>query len=125
VTLPPELNAKTVELVWSHHLDAFIEQHLGRVWSTQQNDYYGQETLVSFEVYPDPDDTAVVQAWIDSPPAMFPGRLDQNEPAGEHWGAAPDATLGESVDIYTGQILNELCNRGLLPEGDLMVHVWW
>lgn len=125
MTLPADLKPRTVDLVWSANLDAYIRQHLGRDWSLQQNSHFGQETLVPFEVYPDPEDTEAVQAWIDSPPAMFPGRLDQNEPAGEHWGAAPGATLGESVDIYTGQILNELCNRGLLPAGDLMVHVWW
>lgn len=114
VELPAELNPKTVTTVWSHDLDQYIEKHFGRPWSLGQNDPEGagQDTLTAFEVYPDPESTMPVQAWLDSPPAKIPGRLNQEG-------------VAESVDIYTADILNELCNRGLLPEGDLTVHIWW
>jgi hypothetical protein len=110
--LPAELQARTVELIDMRNLDAYIEKHLGRAWSLQQNDYLGNETLTSYEVWPDPEATAVVEAWLASPPVGGVGRVDQ-------------PGYGESVKIYTCEILNELCNRGLLPEGDLTVHVWW
>lgn len=111
--LPEDLPYKTINLVWDSDLDNFIEKHLGRKWSLQQNgDMYGQDTITSFEVFPDPDATTQVEEWLSSPPAGCPGRL--NQPG-----------FAESVDIYTETILNELCNRGLLPEGDLDVHIWW
>lgn len=110
--LPSDLKAKQWEVVWDHDLNAFIEQHLGRPWSLQQNGEYGQETIHHFEVFPRPEVSTVVEAWLASPPAGCPGRL--NQPG-----------YAESVEIGTDQILCELCNRGLLPEGDLTVHVWW
>jgi hypothetical protein len=110
--LPPGLPYKHVELVWSHDLDAYIEQHLGRPWSLQQNGMFGQETLVSYEVWPNPEVRTVVEAWLGSAPAKFPGRL--NQPG-----------FAEDVEISTDELLQELCNRDLLPEGDLIVHVWW
>lgn len=109
----PGLSYKTVQLIWSHDLNNYIEEKLSRPWSLGQNDSdCGQDSLLFFEVWPDPEATAIVQAWLDSPPAQCPGRL--NQPG-----------FGESVDIYTEDILKELCNRELLYEGDLNVHVWW
>lgn len=101
-----------VKLIWSSILDVYIEHNLGRPWSLGQNGEYGQEELATFEVYPNPEATAVVEAWLASEPAKCPGRLGQ-----------PD--YGESVNIVTEEILQELCNRDLFPEGDIMVHVWW
>lgn len=103
---------KTVNLVDMQTVDAFIETHLGRPWSLGQNGFFGQEELVQFEVWPDPDATAVVEEWLASPPARCPGRL--NQPG-----------YAESVNICTDEILDELCNRGLLPEENLWVYVWW
>lgn len=106
------LKKRNIELVWYQDLDKFIELHLGRPWNLQQNGMFGQDTIHPFEVYPDPEATGVVQEWLDSPPAQCPGRL--NQPG-----------FAEDVEIGTGTILCELCNRGLLPEGNLNVHVWW
>jgi len=103
---------KEVQLIWCAQLDKYIEEQLGRPWSLQQNGMYGQEQLVCFEVWANPDATAKVEEWLASPPADCPGRL--NQPG-----------YAESVQIGTYDILNELCNRGLFPEGDINVHVWW
>lgn len=106
------LKTRTIDLVWYQDLNEFIELHLGRPWNLAQNGEFGQDTIHSFEVYPDPLVTAKVQEWLDSPRCQCPGRLHQ-------------AGFAEDVDIYTTEILGELCNRGLLPEGELNVHVWW
>lgn len=103
---------KEVQLIWDSDLDDYIEAQLGRPWSLQQNGMYGQEQIVSYEVFPNPEVTAVVEEWLASPPAGAPGRL--NQPG-----------FAESVDISTDEILQELCNRDLFPEGDITVHVWW
>lgn len=110
----PELpvHSKTVELIWDSDLDDYIEEQLGRPWSLQQNAMFGQAEIHPFEVFPDPEVTAKVEEWLASPPAGAPGRLHQ-------------PGYAESVDIYTCEILNELCNRGLFPQGDITVHVWW
>lgn len=122
--LPEELKAKTVQIIWDHDLDAYIEAKLGRKWSLQQNGEDGQETLTYFEVFPDPEATAKVQAWLDSPEVPCPGRVN-----GMNWETGiftPEQPgFAEWVYISTTDILNELCNRGLLPEGDYTVHVWW
>lgn len=110
--LPEGLPSRTLEVVWDHDLNAYIETHLGRPWSIQQNGFLGQETFHTYEVWPNPGDTAVVEQWLASPPAQCPGRL--NQPG-----------FGELVDIVNDNLFNELCNRGLLPEGDLFIHVWW
>ncbi len=113
VILPDDLPYKTIDLIWSHDLDSYIEKHLGRPWSLGQNgDGYGQETITTFEVYRDSAATIEVEEWLSSPPANCPGRV--NQPG-----------FAESVEIYTETILNELCNRGLLPEGGINVHSWW
>lgn len=103
---------KEAQLVWMKDLDNYIEQCLGRPWSLGQNGVYGQEELASFEVWPNPEATAIVEEWLSSPAAKCPGRLEQ-------------PGYGEDVDIITEDILQELCNRGLFPEGDVTVHVWW
>lgn len=122
--LPAELNPKTVVTVWDSDLDKYIEAKLGRAWSLQQNGEYSQDTVTQFEVFPDPEATAKVQAWLDSPVVPCPGRVD-----GMDWKTGiftPEQPgFAESVYIGTSDILNELCNRGLLPEGDLTVNVWW
>lgn len=99
------LKSKTIDLVWMKDLDAYIEEHLGRPWSVQGGEY-GQDTIRTFEVEADPESTAKVQQWLASP-----------EPPHQDWGR------GEV--LYTEDLLSELCNRGLLPEGDLHVHMWW
>ena len=79
-----------------------------------------------FEVAKDPEATAAVQAWLDSPRVEFVGRRHGSQEGTATWNKKdPSRPLVEQVPIYTHQILNELCNRDLLPEGDLMVHVWW
>lgn len=103
---------QAINLVDVRAVDSFIETHLGRPWDLQQNGFYGQEMLVQFDPWPDPDAAAVVAEWLASPPAQCPGRLDQ-------------PGFAESVSISTDEILNELCNRGLLPEEKLWVWVWW
>lgn len=109
---PPELQVKMVGIVKDRDLDAFIEQCLGRPWCLQQNGFFPNESLQYLEVGPNPEATAKVEEWLASPPAQCPGRV--NQPG-----------FAEDVEIYTETILSELCNRGLLPEGDLTVHVWW
>lgn len=96
-----------ISLIWNSDLDKYIEHHLGRPWKLQQeNGCYGQETLRVLEVFPDPDATAKVEEWLASP-----------VPAYGIW------TREEEMDTET--LLSELCNRGLLAEGDLYVHIWW
>jgi hypothetical protein len=118
VIIPEDLKAKTEQLIWNSDLDAFIEKHYGRPWSMQQNGMFGQMELVPFEVGFEPDNkysiesVARVQAWLESPIPEIPGRLDQ-------------PGVAESVDIYTDDILRDLCRRGLLPEGEYTIHVWW
>lgn len=107
-----ELEVHVQQLIEHASLDKYIEKCLGRPWSLQQNEMAGQNELVSFEVWPDPDAAGPVQDWLESPPAGCPGRLEQ-------------PGYGEDIEIYTGQILNELCNRSLLPEGDYTVKAWW
>jgi hypothetical protein len=114
MTYVPPMKFKAVNLVHDMVLDAYIEEHLGRPWSMQQNGMISQDMLTQWEVWPDrghgiPERVA---AWLASPPANCPGRLDQ-------------PGYAESVEIYTDDILKELCHRGLLPEGDMYVHVWW
>lgn len=100
------LKSKQVNLVWNDDLDKYIEQHLGRKWCLQQDLMADQDTLHVFEVGTDPDATAKVEEWLASP--------------------MPKYTLyGHGEVIDTDTILSELCNRGLLPEGDLHVHIWW
>lgn len=102
----------------------------------------GNGSLGYLEASKDPDATAKVDAWLASPPVrdQFEGRL----PAVVH----RNDGYGESVEIYTedliaedtplaaqlvgdvrGQVvavvLAELCNRDLIPEGDMTVHMWW
>lgn len=96
-----------ISLIWDHDLDAFIGHHLGRPWSLQQEgDMYGQNTLRTFEVFPDPEATAQVEQWLASPVPKY-----------NLW------TRDEEISTET--LLSELCNRGLLPEGRLYVHIWW
>lgn len=102
----------TTPTVWCRHLDRFIERHLGRPWSCQQNGMFAQGTRHTFEVRPSATATAAVDRWLASEPAGCPGRLHQ-------------PGFAEEVDIHTATILSELCNRGLLDEGELRIHVWW
>lgn len=100
------LKSKKIDLVFVDDLDAYIEEHLGRPWRTQQEFMDGQDTLRTLEVFPDPDATAKVEEWLASP-----------VPAWKLWSR-------EEV-LHTEILLSELCNRGLLPEGNLYVHIWW
>lgn len=109
---PEGLAVRTVQLIDDQSLDQYIERMLGRPWRLQQNGMDGQDTLTYFEVFPDPEATARVAKWLTSPPARISGRVGQG-------------AVGESVNISTADILNELCNRRLLPEGDMTVHVRW
>lgn len=99
------LKSKQVSLVWYQDLDKFIELYLGRPWNTQQDYMAGQDTLRIIEVGPDPAATEQVELWLASPEAQF----------GIH---------GRDEVISTDILLAELCNRGLLDEGELYVH-WW
>lgn len=111
--VPEGLTLRTIEYVTMQDLDAYIEKHLGRPWRLQQNgDMFSNGTMAYYEIYPDPEATAKVQAWLDSPLVQGVGRTHQ-------------PGFGESVEIYTNDILNELCNRGLFPEGDLTVEIEW
>lgn len=101
------LKSTEVSLVYVADLDSFIEQHFGRPWKTQQDLMAGQDTLHVYEVFPDRGATAKVERWLASP-----------TPERDEWGR--DEIIG------TEELLNELCNRGLLEEGQkLHVHVWW
>lgn len=120
---PESLHSETWEIVRDSVLDAFIESTFGRPWTLQQNgEYLSNDSITYFEVYPDPDATAKVEEWLASRPASFPGRIDQKGDC--TWNDSGNS-LGEDVDIYTHDILSELCNRGLLPEGDMTVYVSW
>lgn len=110
--MTPPMPFKVVNLVDQRAVDSFIETHLERPWSLQQNGFFGQETLVQFDPWPEPEATAIVEEWLASPEVPCPGRLNQEG-------------FGESVHISTDEILNELCNRELLPEEKLWVWVWW
>lgn len=127
MTLPADLNAKTIELVPMQAMDDYIEKHLGRPWKLQQNEMLSNDTLRYYFVKPNYRITPVVQAWLDSPPCVLPGRMNQGDPVtpGMWPGAPANATVGETAQIDTSQILDELCNRELLTEGVLYVHVWW
>lgn len=109
---------KVEKLVWDKDVDRFIEEKLGRTWCLQQNGEYGQETRTVYEVFVhdieeyQQEARDRVAAWLASPPCKCPGRQGQ-----------PD--YGESVPIYTTDILAVLCEQGHLPEGDLVIHVWW
>ncbi len=109
---PDVLCSRVEETVEAARIDELIEATFGRPWSCQQNGEYGNDSITWFECYKDPEATEAVQAWLDSPPAKGPGRLHQEGYA-------------ESYEIYTYVLLSELCNRGILPEGDMRVHVWW
>lgn len=106
------LPTHTWEIVTMQDLDAFIEQHLGRPWRLQQQSFLGQDTVHWVEAYKNPEATAKVAAWLASPPAKAPGRLDQ-------------PGFGEDIEILTEDLLAELCNRDLLPEGDIRIYVSW
>lgn len=100
-----KLMSKNIELVDMHDLDAFIEQHLGRPWRVQGGEH-SQDTLLTLEVVSDSESTAKVEEWLMSPEPQYHG-----------W--------GRNETLYTEDLLSELCNRGLLPEGNLYVHIWW
>lgn len=113
MSLWPEGLSEIWEVVPDKKLDELIKATFGREWSLQQNgepDHNGSMTY--FEVCLDPEVTATVEEWLASPPAGCPGRLHQ-------------PGFAESVDIYTSELLAELCNRGILPEGDMKVFVSW
>lgn len=100
------LKSKTVDLVFVSDLDSYIEKHLGRPWRTQQDRLDGQDTLRVLEVAPDSGATAKVEEWLASP--------------------VPEYSLWSRDEVLnTEDLLSELCNRGLLPEGSLYVHIWW
>lgn len=99
---------KTVKLVWSSDLSDFISASLGRKFNVLDDGEYSQDQLVQFSPESDPDATELVARWLSSP-----------EP--EHsWQVSPDRP-------FTQRALNELVNRGILPDGedDIYVHVWW
>lgn len=129
MSLPAELKPQIWEVVWSHDLDDYIETHLGRPWSLQQNGEHGQDTVQVYEVGPYADflpeeaqaKKARVEAWLASPQVAFAGRLGQKGTAS--W--MPDNRPLAEVEVYTDDILCELCERGLLPPGNLRVQVWW
>lgn len=118
---PAALKSRIEEIVDHSNLDKFIEETFGREWSLGQNDQSPNDSISYFEVYKDPEATAKVQEWLDSPPASIPGRLNQPGECG--W--KPGHTIAETVDIGTWTILCEMCNRGILPEGDMTVYVSW
>lgn len=100
------LKRTQIPQVYVADLDAYIELLLLRPWSTQQDLMAGQDTLHTFDVFPDPDATAKVAEWLASP-------------------VPPYNTWGRDEIISTEELLSELCNRGLLDEGKIHVHVWW
>lgn len=109
---PESLKPETWEVVNDSSVDALIESVFGRKWSVQQNEYFSNGETVGYDVYPDPAATALVDEWVASPKVKGYGRVD-------HPG------YGESVEIGTTTILSELCNRGILPEGDMRIYVSW
>jgi hypothetical protein len=100
------LSSKTIDLVYGEDLDSYIQESLGRPWKVQQDLMANQNSLVVLEVIPDPEATAKVREWLASPAPRYDG-----------WGR--DEVIG------TEALLSELCNRGLLSEGEMYVHVWW
>lgn len=100
---PNVLNPQIWEVVSDISVDKLIEQEYGRPWSLQQHDEIANNSFVFYEVFPDPNAGVKVEAWLLTPPAQFPGR----------------------ESISTHDLLAELCNRGILPEGDMRVYVWW
>lgn len=104
---------KTVNLVSDSDLDTYIEKHLGKPWSCQQNDFCSNDSLITFDVggwVYDEEEKAKVAAWINTP-----------TPTDKYHGVGRFNDEGVSTD----SLLSELLERGLLPEGELHVHVSW
>lgn len=101
-----ELRTKQIDLVWSGDLSDFITEKFGRRFNVLDDGEYSQNELVVFDVGKDDEATERVQRWLDSP-----------EPE-KSWVFEADRPL-------TSDVLNELANRGELPEKELHVNIWW
>jgi hypothetical protein len=117
---PDSLRSEEWEIVRRQAIDDLIEATFGRPWSMGQNDSFHNDSVTWFEVGPDPEATAKVQEWLASQPSSIPGRL--NQPGNSY---RTGMSIAETVEIYTDTLLSELCNKGILPEGDMQVYVSW
>lgn len=102
---------KTLDIVDADDLDAYILSCTGKEWCTQQNDFYSNDSLISFDVGGnifDEESKTDVAAWLKKVP-------EEHHSAGRY----------EDEQMTTGLILDYLHSLGYLPEGELYVHVWW
>lgn len=117
MTLPEDLKCKTIQLVDCSDLDSFIEKHLGKKWSSLHNEdecFNGSYTTFPVGEYwnepGQPTEAEKVQEWLTRPSPERYHRIGDYNDEGK---------------ISTLMLLNELWRRGILPEGDLSVHMWW
>lgn len=146
----PTLKIETWKVVWENDLSDLISKVYGRPYQLQQvgvggtaewSDAMGQDTIerVSSWDEAEDDEQAQFEEWLARDPKAPIVRQQlkgvKNESGG--WDAVEyDETAEAGGWAHTliwereyapplQPILNDLVKRGLIPEGDLVIHVWW
>lgn len=114
----PQLKYKDARVIDCHDLDKFVNMHLegyGKTWRSLDTDYDGYhngsfvDTTVQLGVMAEDDDDQDFGRWITGEGPFY---LD------------PEDTY--SYDLPGVQnILQWLCNKGVISEGYYVVKMWW
>lgn len=100
------LTPKPVLYLWDHDFSALVREVYGRPYNLTASYEASQDTLIQVSVPDTPfgvDDDANFAGWRDSDPT----------------------SLSETVGPPLEPLCNDLHERGLLPAGDYVIHVWW
>lgn len=113
MTNPSIFTSKTYIDVWDGDLSNFVAEYYGRPWSMQQGMELSNESYVTVDVSHEGPDYHT---------------LEEAEAKLEAWKSSP---VEDEIDFVRENyipieiILWDLCRRGIAPEGEYLIRVWW
>lgn len=117
MTIPSIFKSKTLIDVWDGDLSKFVSEYYGRPWSMRYMEL-SNESYVEVDVsHEGPDYRTLeeaeqkLQEWL----ALSP-------PAEGDWKAAMEF---DDKALPVEIVLWDLCRRGIAPEGEYLIRVWW
>lgn len=114
MTTPSIFKSKTYIDVWDGDLSRFVSEFYSRPWNMQQGMELSNESYVTVDVsHEGPDYHTLeeaeqkLQAWLGTPVG------------------ADEVDFMRDKCIPIEIVLWDLCRRGIAPEGEYLIRVWW